>query len=229
MQIYPYSVTISPSVHTPLTDDHLRNIVSWFSDFGYVIITREDRPGDGTPHLHILFRDTPKGTHNVTRKLYSMFDRFNIPYCRGVTIRVVKAGSPRIWAGYCFKEVESEDDLDLILIQGYSYGWAFDCISDWLAHDKIQSSKGKSSHRRKFRFTHATKNTIGEMIMDYLEREKIEFQDDLEWFGKIWAHMSTECWMYNVDRLRVVVFENLCSIYGFIQTAVDHAYFRYND
>ena len=226
MQVYPYAVTISPHVDTPLTDDQTRNILSWFSAFNYVLVTREERT-DGTPHLHILYRDIPHGTHNISRKINTMMKRFDIPCYIGVTVRVKKAGSPRYWAGYCMKEIESEEDLDLLFIQGYDYTWAVDCVSDYNSRVLEDAKKGLKSHRRKLRWPHATKNTILDVIQDHLDDNKIEFQPDLVWFNAIWSEVRTYMNLYNVDRLRTVVFEGLCCKHGFVEIATNYMYFRF--
>lgn len=116
---YAFTLTISPT--EDFTKQQLKHLVVWHQRFPQAIIVAEDRPNSGVEHYHTMFTGSVKLANSHTKSLERLFTKENIPWSKGVTIKIKSPPEPLGWFSYMMKEVT--EGKPLILLKGWKRTW----------------------------------------------------------------------------------------------------------
>lgn len=138
LHLNSFGVTLT--VSGGFSEAQVDTIVNWcraISD--YLVITREQH-ASGFPHLHLSIKLKPKSTSHVTLRFKRMYERFDIPYVKGVSVVVKEINDQTGWFAYISKDIP-DGQLPLVCV-GYLWGDIQKQTMDAVKRLKLKTLKG---------------------------------------------------------------------------------------
>lgn len=117
--MFGYSYTLT--TNRDFTSQEIVSLAQWFAKTCDSCLLVEERGGSGQLHLHAGTQQKQKTTGEVTRRLTKVYADLQIPFTKGVSIKVRKTTDQIGWFHYLTKDMQP--DQVPVLIFGWQMTW----------------------------------------------------------------------------------------------------------
>ncbi len=195
-----YKITLTAS--GGISSQHCKEIAQAFSGIKFAIVVNEFGDTGRNSHLEcVLEFDTTK-TSNVTERMRTMYNRLQIPFVRGISVRVKKVTHLAGAIIYATKEI---DECGKVLLRN---GWAM----DWITKQRTENIKSIPFKMLNKKGTRLTQNTAGALMYEFAKSKGMAIRDKAK-YREVAVLMGADGYLWGSVRHQGV-YQDVCALFG---------------